>query len=97
MPGDTAFYKNNFPAPLNVKTAPLATLTFTQVGPNADSYEVYFTITTQLDSVAPSLTRMTTQLTAAAKPLAFSQDYSRCSSKVVLEKKLLDIVATLAK
>src|ERR1044071_3106462 len=35
VPGDIAFYKNNFPAPLNVKTAPLATLTFTQVGANA--------------------------------------------------------------
>ncbi|HET8643981.1 MAG TPA: S-layer homology domain-containing protein [Vicinamibacteria bacterium] len=34
VPGDTAFYKNNFPAPLNVKTAPLATLTFTTVGAN---------------------------------------------------------------
>jgi hypothetical protein len=35
VPGDIAFYKGNFPAPLNVKTAPLATLNFTTVGPNA--------------------------------------------------------------
>ena len=35
VPGDIAFYKNNFPAPQNVKTAPLATLTFTTIGPNA--------------------------------------------------------------
>ena len=34
VPGDTAFYKNIFPAPLQVKTAPLATLNFTVVGPN---------------------------------------------------------------
>ena len=35
VPGDTAFYKINFPAPLDVRTAPLATLTFTTVGANA--------------------------------------------------------------
>ena len=35
VPGDLAFYKKNFPAPLNVMTAPLATLTFTTIGPNA--------------------------------------------------------------
>jgi hypothetical protein len=34
VPGDLAFYKNNAPAPLNLKTAPLATLSFTVVGPN---------------------------------------------------------------
>jgi hypothetical protein len=35
VPGDIAFYKRNFPAPLDVKTAPLATLNFTTVGANA--------------------------------------------------------------
>jgi hypothetical protein len=35
VPGDVAFYKINFPAPLEVRTAPLPTLTFTSVGPNA--------------------------------------------------------------
>jgi hypothetical protein len=65
----------------------------TQVGPNADSYEVYFTIMARLDSTGPATTRMTTSITAAAKPLAYSQAYSRCTSKVALEKRLLDIVA----
>src|SRR6188768_3145388 len=31
VPGDLVFYKNNLPAPLNVKTAPLVTLNFTIV------------------------------------------------------------------
>jgi hypothetical protein len=35
VPGDTAVYKNNFPNPQNVKTAPLATLNFTILGANA--------------------------------------------------------------
>ena len=65
----------------------------TQIGPNADSYEVYLTVLTQLDSVAPTMTRMTTSVTAAAKPMQFAQDYSRCTSKTALEKKLLDVVA----
>jgi hypothetical protein len=34
VPGDIAFYKNLFPSPTTVKTAPLATLNFTVVGPN---------------------------------------------------------------
>src|SRR5439155_23858964 len=35
-PGDIAWYKKNFPAPLVVNTAPLPTLTFTPVGADAN-------------------------------------------------------------
>jgi hypothetical protein len=61
----------------------------TQVGPNADSYEMYLTILTQLDSVSAAQTRMTTSISAAAKPMLFAQEYSRCTSKGTLEKEIL--------
>lgn len=67
----------------------------TQVGPNADSYELYITVNSFLEPLKgdTTRTRMTVALTAAAKPLQFSQDYSRCTSKTILERKMLDVVA----
>lgn len=67
----------------------------TQVGPNADSYEVYLTVLASLEPLRSdtTLTRMTINLTGMAKPLQFSQDYSRCSSKGLLEQRILDVVA----
>jgi hypothetical protein len=37
---------------------------------------------------------MTTAFDASAKPVAFAQDYSHCSSKGVLEPRLVDSVLT---
>ena len=67
----------------------------TQVGPNADSYELYVTVHAYLEPVkdSPAFTRMTVAVTAAGKPLQFSQDYSRCTSKTMLERRMLDVVA----
>lgn len=71
----------------------------TQVGPNADSYELYITVHSFLEPVKgdTTRTRMTVAVTAAAKPLQFSQDYSRCTSKTMLERKMLDAVASAVK
>ena len=71
----------------------------TQVGPNADSYELYITVHSYLEPIKgdSSRTRMTVAVTGAAKPLQFSQDYSRCTSKTVLERRMLDVVATALK
>jgi hypothetical protein len=68
----------------------------TQVGPNADSYELYMTIYANLAPLKgdTTRTRMTVSVTASAKPLQFAQDYSRCTSKTSLERKMLDVVAT---
>jgi len=68
----------------------------TQVGPNADSYELYVTIYANLEPLKSDTarTRMTVTVTASAKPLQFAQDYSRCTSKTALERKMLDVVAT---
>jgi hypothetical protein len=67
----------------------------TQVGPNADSYELYVTVYANLERLKSDTTRtsMTVAITAAAKPLQFAQDYSRCTSKTSLERKMLDVVA----
>lgn len=64
----------------------------TQVGPNADSYEVYLTVLTTLEADGPQRTKMTTAVTALAKPMQFAQEYSRCSSKSALESRISDIV-----
>jgi hypothetical protein len=70
----------------------------TQIGPNADSYDVHLSIVTQLTSNENGTTKITTNLEAAARPMAYAQEYSRCSTKGVLEAKLVDAVnAALAK
>jgi hypothetical protein len=63
----------------------------TQIGPNADSYEMYVTVLLQ---VVPDGTgsKLMTHVEASARPLTFSQGYSRCSSKGSLEAKLLEAV-----
>ena len=65
----------------------------TQIGENADSYDVYLTITSRVDEEASSgLSVMHTTFEAMARPIAFSRDYARCSSKGELEKRLVEAV-----
>lgn len=71
----------------------------TQVGPNADSYELFIRVDSYLEPAKgdSTRTRMTVAVTAQGKPLQFSQDYSRCTSKTMLERKMLDVIANAAK
>lgn len=71
----------------------------TQVGPNADSYELYVTVHANLEVPKGDSTRtkMTVAVSGAAKPMQFAQDYSRCTSKTMLERRMLDVVAELVK
>ena len=65
----------------------------TQIGENADSYDIFLTITAHVDEdPTTGLSVMRTTFEALARPIAFSQDYSRCSSKGELEKRLADAV-----
>ena len=64
----------------------------TQVGANADSYEVVLTVLTQLQPGASGTTSLATTVEANARPIAFSQAPSRCTSTTVLESRLLDAV-----
>jgi hypothetical protein len=62
----------------------------TQIGANADSYDVYLTILTQLRKDESGSTSLITVMDALAKPIAFAQGYFRCSSKGVLETRIAD-------
>ena len=64
----------------------------TQIGQNADSYELRLTVLAQVQAVAPGGSLLSTTLDAAAKPITFSQDYSRCSSKGLFESRLVEAV-----
>ncbi len=61
----------------------------TQIGPNADSYEVYMTVSSRVVA-SGSTSALQTTVEAAARPLSFAQEYSRCSSKGVLEQRIAE-------
>jgi hypothetical protein len=63
----------------------------TQIGPNADSYEVYITIVTDVQPGESGGAKISTVFEASARPLNFAQEYSRCSSKGVLEPKIVEV------
>jgi hypothetical protein len=60
----------------------------TQIGPNADSYEVFLTVTSQVVSAGTGQSTIATVVEAAAKPLNFNQEYSRCSTRGELEDRI---------
>ena len=64
----------------------------TQIGPNADSYDVYLTVLVQLQPAASGTTSVSTSFESLARPIAFSQDYSRCSTKGLFESRLIELV-----
>ena len=64
----------------------------TQIGPNADSYDVVLTVVTQLQPGDAGATKVVTTFESSARPIAFSQEYSKCSSKGVLEARLMDVL-----
>jgi hypothetical protein len=69
-----------------------------QIGPSADSYDIFLAVTTVAQSVSATETRLYTTVQASGKPLNFGQDYSHCSSTNELEKRLAAIVtAAVAK
>ena len=67
----------------------------TQIGPNAESYDVTLTLTSTLSATPGGATAMTINLEASAKPLAFSQEPFRCSTKGSLEQRVKDLTSAL--
>jgi len=66
----------------------------TQIGANADSYDVLLTMTAEVQpGETAGATKLINHLQALAKPVNFSQEYSQCSSKGVLETKFFDILS----
>jgi hypothetical protein len=68
----------------------------TQIGPNADSYDVNLVF---LAEVRPAQGGSTVRVTlqAVAKPVNFAQDYSQCSTKGMLESRFFDILSARLK
>lgn len=66
----------------------------TQLGPNAESYEVLLTVLTNVRSLPPEndKTVVATTVAAVARPIQFKGDFVRCSSKGALEARLKEVL-----
>ena len=64
----------------------------TQIGPNADSYDVFLTVMTTVSPEGASGATLTTIVDAQSRPVTFNQAYSRCSSKGGIEIRIADLV-----
>ena len=72
--------------------------TSTQIGPNADNYDVVLVLTASVRPAEPGSATVGTTFSAVAKPANFAQDYAPCNSKGLIESRFIDIVrAKLAK
>jgi hypothetical protein len=64
-----------------------------QIGPNADSYEVFMILLVQIKPAAtPTASSVVTTFQTSARPLTFSQGYSACVSKGSLEARIVELV-----
>lgn len=64
----------------------------TQIGPNADSYDIVINVSTNVAADGPNGSTITTVFEAQARPATFNQGYNRCSSKGALETRLTEII-----
>ena len=61
----------------------------TQIGPNADSYEVLLTVKSRITPAATG-SQLSTLVDAVARPISFRQNYSSCSTTGLLETRIAD-------
>jgi hypothetical protein len=66
-----------------------------QIGPNAESYDITLTLTLALAATPGGATAMTTDLEATARPIAFAQAPFPCTTKGNLEKRVIDLTTAL--
>jgi hypothetical protein len=64
----------------------------TQIGPNADSYDVNITLMADVRPAESGTSTVTTTMDAVARPANFAQEYSQCSSKGALETRFIAIL-----
>jgi hypothetical protein len=64
----------------------------TQIGPNADSYDVFLSVMSTVAAEGASGSVLSTIVEAKARPVIVSQAYSNCSSKGSIEIKIADLV-----
>lgn len=62
----------------------------TQIGPNADSYDMYLVANVHLTPASDGTTTIETSMDASARPISFSQAFTRCTTKGELEKRIVD-------
>jgi hypothetical protein len=66
----------------------------TQIGPNADSYEVMLSVLTSIRKARSDSTNtvVATTVSALARPIQFRGDYVQCSSKGALETRFFEVL-----
>ena len=64
----------------------------TQIGPNADTYDVMLVLLTTLQTGPASTTTVTITAEASARPIARSQPYAPCTSHATLDVRLVEIL-----
>lgn len=70
----------------------------TQIGPNADTYDVYLSVVTTVQAEGATGAKLSTVVDAKARPITYNQGYSNCASRGGIEIKIADLVkARLAK
>ncbi|HEX8850611.1 MAG TPA: hypothetical protein VF761_13870 [Gemmatimonadaceae bacterium] len=68
-----------------------------QGGPNAETYEVFFAVATQLHPTADGArTLASTSLQASARPVSFAGEYVACTSTGGLESRIAEMLKQLA-
>lgn len=64
----------------------------TQIGPNADSYDVFLTVLTTVRAEGEAGASLSTIVEAKARPVTYNQAYSNCSTKGGIERRIADLV-----
>jgi len=67
----------------------------TQIGPNADSYDVVLTMVAEVHAAEAGASSVRHTFSAVGRPATFSQDYSQCSSKGTLESRFIAVLASV--
>ena len=61
-------------------------------GRKADTYDVYLAVVTRVHATDSTTTEMITNVDAAARPMSFSQAYTKCQSRGELEARIAGLV-----
>jgi hypothetical protein len=70
----------------------------TQIGPNADNYDVVLTVLSRVMAEGTAASKLTTTVQAQARPATYNQAYNQCSSKGQIERRIIELLsASLAK
>jgi hypothetical protein len=63
-----------------------------QLGPNADDYDVNLSVFSEVRPAGNGASTVITTVEAAARPANYAQEYNRCTSKGLLETRLIELL-----